>query len=292
MFVENICKIPFLLPALTTVPVLPIVLHLFGRTVFAEANPAVAAYVWLYERLIPPVYRGLHFVALSDSTARDLERRGVRASGMDVIPPGLDFDRYQARNGVAKSHVPLLVYVGRLKRYKRIDIVLRAFARVRRELPAARLAIIGKGDDRPRLEALTHSLGLSPAVSFEGFVSEDEKIGWLRRAHVVVYPSPKEGWGISTTEAAACGTPVLASDSEGLRDAVSHGVSGLLVPHEDVDRWARQMVDLLTNDQLRDQLSVGSLSWVRRFDWDAGAPRLQQIIETIAAGTGRERGDR
>ncbi len=291
VFVENICKIPFFLPAFTKVPVLPVVLHLFGHTVFAEANPAVASYVWLYERLIPPVYRGLRFVALSESTAQDLVRRGVRARGMDVIPPGLDFDRYAAGNGAARSPAPLLVYVGRLKRYKQLDIVIHAFAQARRRVPGARLAIIGKGDDRPRLEALVQSLGVGDAVTFEGFVSEEEKIAWFQRAHAVVYPSPKEGWGISTIEAAACGTPVLASDSEGLRDAVSDGISGFLVPHRDVGRWEQRMVELLTDDGLRARMSTAAVVWARQFDWEVGAEKMRRILEEVAASGRRARGD-
>ncbi len=239
VFVENICKLPFLLPALTKIPVVPIVLHLFGHTVFYETNPVVATYVWLFEKLIPPFYRGRRFVALSESTARDLVRRGVRASRMDVVHPGLDFAHYQIEPPVPKAETPLLLYVGRLKRYKQIDIAVRAFAMVRAAVPQARLVIVGKGDDQPRLEALTRSLGLGDTVTFAGFVSEPAKVEWMHRAHAVIYPSPKEGWGLSTLEAAACGTPVLASDAEGLRDAVRDGETGFLIPHRDMDAWGQ-----------------------------------------------------
>jgi glycosyltransferase involved in cell wall biosynthesis len=284
VFVENICKIPFLMPVLTRVPVLPIVLHLFGHTVFAETNAAVASYVWLFEKLIPPVYKGLPFIALSDSTASDLRKRGVRASRMDILPPGLDIERYQALGRGVKSEIPLVVYVGRLKRYKQMDIVIRAFAQVRERVPAARLAIIGKGDDRPRLEALSRRMGLGEAVTFEGFVSEAEKIDWLHRAHVVVYASPREGWGISATEAAACGTPVVASDSEGLREAVCHGTSGFLVPHQDVEAWAQRIGELLTDARLRQQISAAAAEWARRFDWEIAASKLERILQLTAAG--------
>lgn len=287
LFVENICKIPFFLPAVTKRPVLPIVLHLFGETVFREANPLVASYVWLHERPIPYVYRGLPFVALSQSTARDLERRGVECSEVEVVPPGLNFERYRA-GSAERSEDPLLLYVGRIKRYKQIDIALRAFAKVRRRLPAARFVIVGKGDDRPRLEAVIRSLGLDEAVQFTGFVSEDEKIEWLRRAHVLVYPSPKEGWGISATEAAACGTPVVASNSEGLREAVSEGTSGFLVPHTDVDAWAHRMTELLTDAGLRARMSMAAVEWSRRFDWDAGAETVRRVIERVAANVGSD----
>lgn len=283
IFVENICKLPFLLPAFTQIPVLPIVLHLFGHTIFYELNPLVAAYSWLYERLIPPVYRGLHFVALSESTAHDLERRGLRHAGIDIVHPGLDLAQYQLNGTAVRSDTPLLVYVGRLKRYKQIDIVVRAFARVLTTLPAARLVIVGKGDDQGRLEDIVRGLGIGTAVQFAGFVSEAEKIAWLQRAHVVLYPSPKEGWGLSTIEAAACGTPVLASDAEGLRDAVRHGVTGFLIPHTDVEAWAQRMLEVLSNAALRQQLGAGGREWARGFDWAVEAEKMRRIVEQVAA---------
>lgn len=280
LFVEDICKLPFLLPALTRIPVLPIVLHLFGTTVFAETNPLFASYVWLFERLIPTVYHGLRFVALSASTVEDLTRRGVRAGAMDVVPPGVDLRRYAAPE--VRDGRPLLVYVGRLKRYKQLDVVVRAFARARAQVPGAELVLVGKGDDRARLEALVRHLRLGEAVRFTGYLAEAEKLVWLRRACAVVYPSQKEGWGIATIEAAACGTPVLASDAPGLRDAVRDGVTGFLIPHDDVDAWSRRMTEVLLDARLCARLGAAARDWARGFDWDRAADKMRAVVEQVA----------
>jgi len=284
LFVENICKIPFLLPVFTRIPVLPIVLHLFGWTVFYEANPAFASYVWLYERLIPLVYRGRRFVAISDSTARDLVGRGLRNSQIDIVSPGLELTRYCSDADVPKSEQPLLLYVGMLKRYKGIDTMIRAFARVRAAVPGARLALAGKGNDRPRLEALVRTLGLTDCVSFEGWVSDERKIDFLRRASALVYPSVKEGWGIPTMEAAACATPTLASDVAGLRDAVRDGITGFLIPHQDIDAWARRMTEILTDPPLRARLGAAAQAWARGFGWDVQAEKMRATVEAVAKG--------
>jgi glycosyltransferase involved in cell wall biosynthesis len=291
LFVENLCKLPFLLPALTKTPVLPILLHLFGHTVFQETNVVFGTYVWLYEKLIPLVYRGLRFVVISESTAHDLAGRRVRPSRIDIVHPGLNLSEYQERSETPRSPHPLLVYVGRLKRYKGIDIVIRAFARVRDEMPDARLVIVGRGDDRARLEALVRSLHLSRSVSLEGYVSEDAKLEWFRRAHVVLYPSPREGWGIASVEAAACGTPVLASDSDGLREAVCDGTTGFLIPHRDIDAWAHHMIRILSDTPLNEKFSAASLEWAQRFDWDVQADRMRRIAEEVASGDRGSRGD-
>lgn len=287
LFVENICKIPFLLPLLTRTPVLPIVLHLFGRAVFSEANVAFASYVWLYERLIPPVYRGRRFVAISDSTAADLVARGLRDSQIDIVSPGLDLARYCVDASVAKSEQPLFLYVGMLKRYKGIDIIIRAFAHARVAMPGARLVLAGKGTDRPRLEALVRSLGLADCVTFVGWISDTEKIDWLRRATALVYPSIKEGWGIPTMEAAACATPTLASDVPGLRDAVRHGETGFLIPHADIGAWTRCMIEVCTDAPGRARMAAATRRWASGFGWDAQAEKIWATIEQVTAARGR-----
>ena len=129
--------------------------------------------------------------------------------------------------------------MGRLKRYKRIDLVDRgrraccATAAVR-----ARLRIAGRGDEEPRLRAQVERLGVGDRVTFEGFVTEERKRELLRACWGTVLPSPKEGWGITNIEAAACGTPAVAADSPGLRESVVHGETGLLVPYGDAAKLA------------------------------------------------------
>jgi glycosyltransferase involved in cell wall biosynthesis len=280
LFVENLCKLPFLMPILTSIPVLPVLHHLFGHTVFYELNPVAATYVWCFEKLLPTCYRGLCFVTVSESSAADLRQRGVAASRVDIVHNGVALRRFRGSAGPGGE--PLLVYVGRHKRYKQLDIVIRAFALVQKARPEARLVFVGKGDDLPRLQTLVRGLKLTAAVTFTGFVPEEEKIDWLRRARAAVYPSTREGWGIAAVEAAACGTPVIASNVDGLRDAVRDGVTGFLVPHRDIESWARRMIEVLNNDDLRERLSVASLEWAANFDWDAEAERMHAIIREVA----------
>src|SRR5439155_709272 len=206
---------------------------LFGTTAFAEASWPIATVVWAAERLIPRVYRRAAFHAISDSTRDDLVRRGILRERIEVIYPGVDAAWYSPDPATPRADDPTFLYVGRLKRYKGVETAVQALGLARQARPDVTLEIAGQGDDRARLERLVRALGLGAAVRFLGFVPEEEKRRLLRRAWAVVFPSPKEGWGISNVEAAACGTPAIASDSPGLRESVRHGETGFLVPQRD-----------------------------------------------------------
>ncbi len=280
--VEDLNKLPLFLPALTTLPFVAIVPHLFGTTAFAEASWPVAATVWASELPIPWVYRRAGFHAISESTRDDLVRRGVPADRVVVIHPGVDSTWYSPDPNTPRAPHPAFLYLGRLKRYKGVEYALRALAAARQVRADLTLDICGEGDDRGRLEGITQTLGLCDAVRFLGFVAEDEKRRLLRQAWAVVFPSPKEGWGISNVEAAACGTPALASDSPGLRESVRHGVTGYLVTHGDSRGLADRMLAVAADPALVARLGAAARSFAQGLSWDSAAKatvaHLQQII--------------
>lgn len=282
--VEDINKLPLGVPTLTDRPVYAIIPHLFGTTAFREAAWPMAATVWAAEQLIPRVYRRARFHAISDSTRDDLVARGIPADRIDVVCPGVDAVRFTPDPAVGRHLPGRFVYVGRLKRYKGVEHLVRALAIARQTRPELSVDIAGSGDDRPRLEALTRSLGQADHVRFLGFVDEATKISLLRRAVANVFPSPKEGWGITVMEAAACGTPSLASDAPGLRDSVRDGVTGLLVPHGDAAALARAMLQLADDGATVERWGRAARQHAERLSWDAAADALEQHVTDLAAG--------
>jgi glycosyltransferase involved in cell wall biosynthesis len=281
--VEDINKLPLYLPSLTALPFCAIVPHLFGTTAFVEASVPVAAAVWAAERRIPRGYARAAFHVISNSTRDDLVARGIPAERIEVIYPGIDAAWYCPDPEVSRTARPTFLYVGRLKRYKGVDIALRALALARARGAEMVLEIAGSGDDRRRLEALVRRLGLSEAVQFLGFVSEEEKRRLLRSAWAVVLPSPKEGWGISNIEAAACGTPALASDSPGLRETVRHGETGFLVPHGDASVLAHRMVLLAREPAQVAKLGAAARAFALPLTWDLAAERTAAHLERVIA---------
>jgi glycosyltransferase involved in cell wall biosynthesis len=284
--VEDVNKLPLYLPTLTRLPFVAVVPHLFGTTAFAEASLPVAAVVWASEVPIPWVYHRAGFHAISESTRDDLVRRGVPAERIAVIHPGVDATWYCPDPLTPRAERPTFLYLGRLKRYKGVEAALRALWWARRTRPDVMLQIAGQGDDRPRLERVAERLGLGDAVRFLGFVSEEEKRRLLRRAWAVVFPSPKEGWGITNVEAAACGTPALASDSPGLRESVRHGVTGYLVPHGDWRALADRMLALAADPELVARLGRAGRSFAQGLSWEAAARATAAQLERVIAARG------
>ena len=176
-----------------------------------------------------------------------------------------------------------VVYVGRLEAYKHVDVMLRAMAQLGDRFPDCEILVIGKGAARPSLEALAQELGIAERTRFTGFVSDEERDALVGEARVCVCPSVKEGWGITVIEANALGVPVVATDAPGLRDAVRHDETGLLVadaaPEVFSERLASAVERLLTDEALLTRLSSQALAWSRRFDWDSSAQRMAEVIE-------------
>jgi len=278
VLVEDINKVPLYTPRWGARRTMALVPHLFGTTAFQEVSLPMAAMVWTLERPLVRAYRGLPFEAISDSTAGDLAARGVPRDAIRVIYPGIDSVTYTPAPA-QRAAAPLFVYLGRLKRYKRVDLIIRAFAALAH--PGARLAIAGTGGHRPALEALVRSLDLGERVRFLGFVTDAEKLRLLREAWALVFTSPKEGWGITNFEAAACATPVVASDSPGLRESVRDGVTGFLVPHGDVPALAAALARLAGDPALVRRLGTGGRAFAERFTWERAADETEAHLRGI-----------
>ena len=278
VLIEDINKVPLLTPWWGARHTVALVHHLFGSTVFAEASPPIATAVWASERPLGWFYRGIPFEAVSESTRLDLVARGIPAHAITVVHNGVDVDSLTP-DPAARSRTPRFAYLGRLKRYKQIELIVQAFARLAH--PTAMLDIAGGGDDRLRLEELARSLDLGDRVRFLGFISEAEKLALLRSAWALVFTSAKEGWGITNLEAAACGTPVIASDSPGLRDSVRHGETGYLVPHGDVSALATAMRALTDSPDLVTTLGRGGRAFAETLTWDRAARETEQHLARV-----------
>ena len=278
VIVEDINKVPFFSPLYTGQAPFIIIPHLFGTAIFKETDALLGSYVYLMEKPIPFVYRSSTFEVISESTRNDIIQRGIPPDHIHIVHCGIDHTTYYVDRSVKKFEKPSIIFVGRLKRYKGADILIRAMADVVREIPGAELYIAGSGDFEAHLRRLAASLGLEGNCRFEGYVNTERKVYLMRRCHVTVNPSPKEGWGLNNIEANACGTPAIASDAPGLRDSVKDGDTGLLFPYGDSKTLAQKVLLILHDEKLRERFTRNAVKWAQTFHWDTTAEKTHHLI--------------
>lgn len=270
--------IPFFTPLYVRKPRIVCLMHHVHQEVFRRSLPAPLSALarFLEKGVMPIVYRHVRFVTVSESSRDEMRGIGLGQAGIRVIHPGI---RQAFPLSVEKSVVPTVLYLGRLKAYKSVDVLIRAFRFVADGCPDARLVIAGSGEEEPYLKRLAEALRFGPGqVTFLGRVSEDRKWELLRRAWVVVNPSFMEGWGIVVIEANACGTPVIASDIPGLRDSVRDADTGYLVRYGDAAAFADRIRAVIGDQALRETLGQNAARWAGRFDWNVSGRRFLDTI--------------
>jgi len=275
--IDDINKIPFCTPLFVKEPIVAILHHFFGKSIYLETSFIPASYVYLSEKLVPIIYKKIPFAVVSESTRQELLQQSVR-SQIELVPNAVDPALYGYKPQL-RSKKPLIGYLGRVKKYKSVDHLLLAMPAVLSAVPDARLIIIGDGDYKKNLQDLAYTLGIQEKVHFTGHVSHEEKVKLLNSLWLAVNPSPKEGWGLTVIEANACGVPVIAADSPGLRDSVVHEETGILYPYGNIQLLAKQVVKLLNNQEKQRLFSKNSLNWVNNFSWDESATKIIDIIK-------------
>ncbi|MGH9046219.1 MAG: glycosyltransferase family 4 protein, partial [Acidimicrobiales bacterium] len=206
-------------------------------------------------------------ITLSASSKTEIvERLGFSPDRVTVASPGID-PRFSV--GGEKDPQPLVVAVGRLVPVKRFDWFIDAMAKLRADHPSLRAVVVGEGYERPSLEARIAAAGAEQWLTLPGRVSDEALVDLYRRAWLVVSTSAREGWGMTLTEAGACGTPSVATRIAGHQDALVDGVSGMLA--DTMEDIAIAASGLLADDELRARLSLGALRVAKRFAWDETA---------------------
>ncbi len=260
--------VPFLTPVWARGPRSTWIHHVHRDMWEMVLEPGLAKAGKFFEhRLAPPLYRRTPIVTLSESSRTEIiEYLGLPASKVRVVPPGID-EKFHPEG--AKSSTPLVVAVGRLMPSKRFEDLIASMAEVRMQVPNVELVIVGDGYERPALEEQITVLDAHSWIRLAGRVSDEELLSLYRRAWLVASASIAEGWGMTLTEAAGCGTPSVATDIAGHRDSVAPGLSGLLAqsPRE----FTESIAAVLTDDALRSSLSSGALEHAATLTWTATA---------------------
>ncbi len=274
---------PFLSPVWARrVPRVVLLHHVHAEMWRMVLPPALAATGSLFEaRVAPLAYRRTPVVTLSESSRAEIvSMLGVPGPNVTVVPPGID-GRFTP--GGSRCRHPLVVAVGRLVPVKNFAALVAAVAELRPAHPGLEAVIVGEGYERPALEEAVRRHGAERFVSLPGRLGADELVELYRSAWVLASSSVREGWGMTVTEAAACGTPAVASRIAGHLDAVEDGVTGLLYDDRPGGGLAAQLDRLLSDDVFRHRLGRAALERSAPLTWAATA---LGILNVLAAGAG------
>jgi glycosyltransferase involved in cell wall biosynthesis len=269
---EVVNGITFLTPLWCRTPRVTLIHHIhrdhYVREMGTKGRVAALALETLPLRLL---YRRSRILTISQASAVDIEHVGIDPRQIEVGYLGVEHEAF-GRDPSRRAERPTLLYLGRLKRYKRIEVVLD----VLEQCPGAVLELAGEGDHRPVLEQEIRSRGLEDRVTMHGHVSEQQKLELYQRAWINITTSAAEGWGLSVNEAGACGTPSAALAIGGLAEAIEDGRTGVLA--HDPAGLGLKVSAVLGDPALRDTLGRAAYERALGFTWDATAARTLELL--------------
>ena len=272
---------PFFSPVWERCPKIVFLHHVHAemwQMVMSRRLAPVGAFV--ERRLAPPFYRNSRIVTLSSSSRDEIvSMLRLRRENISVVPPGVD-PRFTP--GSQRSGEPSVMAVGRLVPVKRFDLLIDELVSVHRNLPGLRARIVGEGYERPALEERIRAAGAGGWIELVGRMSDDELRDAYRQAWVLVSMSQREGWGMTITEAAACGTPAVVTRIAGHSDAVEHGLTGVLVDRP--DQFGAALETVLRDEDLRRRLGAAAREQAGRLTWEAtAAGTLEALVAEAEA---------
>lgn len=274
---------------------LPFFTPLYAQTARLAVLQEVAREVWLLNHLPKPLnwivgwmgylteplfflfYKDIMFMTGSVSAKEDLVKFGIQKKNVSVVPHGVIIDVSSKKP--TKEKTKTICFLGALARDKGIEDAIKAFGILNKE-GAFNFWVLGSGAPEyvSFLKTLARSLGLGEKIKFFGFVSQKEKFNRLARAHVLINPSIREGWGLVNIEANRMGTPVAAYRSAGLIDSVNNNKSGLLCAQNTPSELAGIILRIFNENDLYKKLSKGAVDWSKRFSWDKSCEASNRLI--------------
>jgi glycosyltransferase involved in cell wall biosynthesis len=257
-------------------PHMTILHHVHGR-MWDQVLPAPLAGAGrlLEARVAPPFYRRTRTVTPSEATREELLRLGFRPELVTAVDNGTD---PYFSPGDARWPDPTVIAVGRLAPVKRFDLLLEAVEQARATVPGLRVRIVGEGPLGAELQAWIDARRAGTWATVLGHVTRGQLRDEYRRAWVVGSASLAEGWGLSLTEGAACGTPAVATDISGHRCSVVDGVTGVLAPEA---LLGEALAAVLTDGPRRERLGAAALVRARTRTWDSSALGALRVFHQV-----------
>lgn len=223
-------------------------------------------------------YRHIPFMTVSESTKKDLINWGIPEKNIKVIYNGINRPSLQKISKKEKNKT--LIFLGALTIDKGVEDALQVFSILGREDQGWQFWVVGKGD-LESWKSRSRELGIGKKVKFWGFVSEEKKYELLGKAHILVNPSVREGWGLVVIEAASVGTPTVGYNVAGLRDSIKNGETGILCSPNEVS-CTEAIVSLMSDQKQYQMLVQNCFRWASEFNWSKSVKKSLTLIENIS----------
>lgn len=285
--VDQFHGLPFFTPLYVRKPKLAVIQETACEVWFLNPLPwpinwVVGVIGYLGEPLLFFFYRNIAFMTGSESVRESISKMGISKKNITIVPHGV----------IVKTPIPFpkkektatVMYLGVLSKDKGIEDALKCFAALQKRHKAFKFWVTGRveaQDYNNRIKNLVVKFNLGGNIKFYGFVSQEKKFELLARAHILINPSVREGWGLVNIEANSVGTPVVAYKSLGLVDSVKDGLSGLLCGENTPKNLAENVRQLLKDRKLYTQLQQGAKRWASQFSWDKSTKLSLQIINRL-----------
>lgn len=275
--VEN--GIPFFTPFFSRKKKVCLVYHVHGRQFFVEMPFPLSLVGYFIEKYLFVLFYGnLRIMAISESTKKELIKLGFRKKNISIVVPGVEMNDANL-SSIDKYRKPTILYLGRIKKYKRIDLLIKVFSQIEKSNQKARLIIAGWGSEAPFISDLVMKSSQRRKIKLLGPVSEFEKKKLLAKSWVFVNPSIHEGWGISVIETNLLKTPAVSFKVPGLSDSINDGVTGFLSDTE--SDLVENINKLLSNTSLRERMSRNARKWALQFTWSNSAKKGYKILRAL-----------
>lgn len=277
IIIDSANGIPFLTPLYAKQPIFLLIHHIHQEVFRTQLRFPLSQIASTIEgKIMPHFYQKTQVITVSDSSKKEIIQLGLGdAESIQVVNPAIS-NRFIKK--VRKTSHPSLVYIGRLKPYKNVDIAIKAFQKVLTTFDSAKFYIAGTGESIKSLKELVKNLKIESSVIFLGHISEEEKAQLFSTSWVAVQPSSIEGWGITVIEANAAHTPVVASNVKGLKDSIIDQKTGVLVHPRSVDQFTKAISLLFKNEKLRKTMSENAYKWSQEFNWELSCKKFLGVM--------------
>ena len=249
--------------------------HLHSRSLPGQVSPTMAKLITAFERCYFIIYHNTVFVTESTTSKNDLLKLAIKENKIIMVPPGIDHKLFHP---VAKSKYPIIVYFGGMRKYKRPLEILYLLKNLLNRIGYFKLFIIGTGSEEQNMKKLANKLNVQNYVEFKGRISNKELSDIVASAWLNVHTSVTEGWGFSILEASSAGTPTVAYDVPGVRDAIEDGLNGIKVKDGDRKALADAAFSILTNPEI---WWLSSVKVSQKYSWDKTAELWAKLFEEV-----------